>query len=81
MMSARQKRLVTDWDDVPIIMDIPYAARIIGVTPESLVKRCQRGTFPAYHEGKLWRITKDALLRHIEVNSVMPAHSKKDKMG
>jgi len=64
------KNRITAWSEVPIVMDLPFAARIIGVSPEALLKRCQRGTFPAYKEGKLWRVTKDALLKHIEKNSV-----------
>ena len=64
-------RPITSWDDVPIVMDLPMAARIIGTTRESLEKRCHKGTFPAYKEGRLWRIEKGALLAHIEKNSVM----------
>ena len=65
MMNARVK-VVTDWADVPIVMDLPYAARVIGVTPEALTKRCQKGTFPGYKEGKFWRVTKASLIHHIE---------------
>ena len=60
------QRYIIDWDEVPIVVDIPFAARIVGVTPEALIKRCQRGTFPGYKEGKLWRVSKKALLQHIE---------------
>jgi len=46
-----------------------------------LLRRCQRGTFPGYKEGKLWRVTKDALRQHIkdggiareEVNTLPPS--------
>ena len=69
-MIFAQRKNVTNWDDVPVVMDMPFAARILGVTNDSLVKRCQRGTFPGFKEGKLWRVTKEALLQHIEANSV-----------
>ena len=59
-------KVATDWAEVPIIMDLPYAARMIGITPEALAKRCQKGTFPGYKEGKFWRVTKAALINHIE---------------
>jgi hypothetical protein len=57
---------VTSWDDVPIVMDMPMAARIVGQCPEYLKKRAQRGTFPAYKEGSQWRVSKAALKEHIE---------------
>ena len=58
---------ITSWDKVPIVMDLPYAARIVGVTPENLKKRCQRGQFPAYKEGALWRVEKDELRNYMRM--------------
>ena len=62
------RKNITSWDEVPIVMDLPLAARIVGATPEALAKRCQKGTFPGYKEGKLWRVEKEALREHIENN-------------
>jgi hypothetical protein len=56
---------VTDWGNVPLVLDLPLAARIVGSSPEYLKKRAQRGDFPAYKEGKQWRVTKSALIAHI----------------
>lgn len=64
-------KIITSWDEVPVIMDLPMAARLIGVTPESLKKRCQRGTFPAYKEGALWRVDKDRLREYIDSRTVV----------
>ena len=69
---------ITSWDDVPIGMDLPFAARIVGTTPEALVKRCQKGTFPGYKEGKLWRVEKDALREHIAVNMAASRNNADD---
>jgi hypothetical protein len=33
--------------------------------PENLKKRAQRGDFPAYKEGKQWRVAKSALMEHV----------------
>lgn len=68
MKSNKTYRLVTSWEDVPVIFDIPMAARIIGAKPASVKRRCQRGDFPAFKNGKLWRITKEALLKYINEN-------------
>jgi len=75
-----RQNVLTDWADVPIVMDLIYASRIVGVSPEYLKKRAQKGDFPAYKEGNQWRITKDALMRHVGViggraYNIMPAAS------
>ena len=64
-----------DWKEVPVIIDLPMAAQIVGQTPETLQKRCQRGTFPGYKEGGEWRVEKNALFAHINKNSAMPEYS------
>ena len=63
-------RILGSWDDVPIVLDLPLAARIVGQTPGYLKKRAQRGDFPAYKEGSSWRVSKDALRAHIEGRQV-----------
>ena len=60
-----QFKQVTSWEDVPIIMDLPFAARIVGQSPEYLKKRAQRGEFPAFKESGEWRVRKSALMRHV----------------
>jgi len=60
-----------DWDSVPVVIDLPYVARILGVTPETLKLRCLRGKFPAFKEGKNWRVEKCDLRAYIEGNKVM----------
>ena len=56
---------ITSWDEVPIVMDLPYASRIVKQHPGYLKQRAQRGTFPAYKEGNEWRVTKEDLLEYI----------------
>ena len=58
-------RPVTSWDEAPVIMDLPFAARIVGQSPEHLKKRAQRGDFPAFKEGGEWRVRKSALMMHV----------------
>jgi len=62
----RQSKVTTNWDDVPVVMDLPYAARILALTPETLIKRAKAGKFPAYKEGKVWRVRKESLTAHLE---------------
>ena len=61
-----KQKPITSWDEVPLVMDLPLAARIVGQNPEYLKKRAGRGGFPAYKEGGSWRVSKDALREHID---------------
>lgn len=57
----------TNWDDVPIVMDLYKAAYILGVSYDNLKKRALRGDFPAYKEnGHAWRIGKDTLRAYVD---------------
>jgi hypothetical protein len=57
--------LVTDWKDVPLVLDIKTAARILRMNPDYLKQRCSKGTFPAFKEGGKWLVTKAALRIHV----------------
>ena len=66
MANNKAIKLFTNWDDVPIIMDLLLASRIVGQSAEYLKKRAQCGSFPAYKEGNQWRVSKEALMEHIK---------------
>ena len=68
MMQNNKCSLITSWEQVPIIMDLPLAAKILSKTYDNLVKRSKSGTFPAFKVGKEWRVTKDDLIKYIEDN-------------
>ena len=63
-----RQKIITSWDEVPIIMDLPMASRIVGQCLETLKSRARRGEFPAYKEGNEWRGAKEQLIKHIEKN-------------
>lgn len=66
-MSRRQ--IITSWDELPLIMDLPMVSMLLGEHPETLKTKSRKGEFPAFKEGKLWRVEKNALQRHIERNT------------
>lgn len=68
MMQNNKCSLITSWEQVPIIMDLPFVGKILGKTYDNLVKRSREGAFPAFKDGKEWRVTKDDLIRYIEEN-------------
>ena len=51
----------TNWNAVPLMLDITQAAILMQITPENLRKLCQQGKVPAIHIGKEWRIDRDAI--------------------
>ena len=57
--------MLTRWDDLPILLDLPLAARVLGVTGETLKRQAQSGTFPAIKCGKCWRISKRSLREYV----------------
>jgi len=65
-----KSQLITNWEQVPVVIDLPFAARILGQSIETLKKRSQRGEMPgAFKAGRDWRIEKDALRKYIEGRS------------
>ena len=64
------RKAETNWDKVPVFFDLAYAATLLGLSLDSLHKLCQRGQFPAFKVGKLWRVRKCDLVAYIEQQKV-----------
>lgn len=65
-------KFVYNWDEVPVVVDLHYAAALLGVSEECLKKRAQKGQFPAFKATSLWRVTKADLIDYIENQKVKP---------
>ncbi|WP_101698666.1 helix-turn-helix domain-containing protein [Clostridium minihomine] len=66
---ARTK-YVYDWDNVPVIIDLPYASVLLGSSVDCLKRLSRNGVLPAFKHGGEWRVTKDDLRTYIEENKV-----------
>jgi excisionase family DNA binding protein len=64
------RKFETNWERVPIVFDLSYAAALLGVSLDWLHKLAQRGQFPAFKIGKLWRVKKEDLLEYIEKQKI-----------
>ena len=74
---TKKPRYFTSWEDVPIILDIATSALILGIPYDSVRKLIREGTIPASKIGKLWRITKEALMEYLGVKPrEVPCHEK-----
>ncbi|MEG0571317.1 MAG: helix-turn-helix domain-containing protein [Oscillospiraceae bacterium] len=57
----RPTKTITSWDEVPVVMDLTYAARIFCMSAEGLKRLAQTGKFPAFKCGGAWRVSKEQL--------------------
>lgn len=62
----RTKKNTTNWDDVPVIFDLAYAAMLMGVTVEYLQKQAKLGLFPAHKIARVWRVDKDEFREYLK---------------
>ncbi|TQI66227.1 helix-turn-helix domain-containing protein [Clostridium sp. KNHs216] len=60
----------TAWERVPVVFDLPYAATLLNVSLDRIRKLAQRGEFPAFKIGKLWRVNKADMLDYIDRQKV-----------
>lgn len=59
------KKYVTDWSEVPVLVDIPYVAVLFGIHPHTVERKLRAGELKGIKIGREWRITKQALLEYI----------------
>ena len=49
----------TRWEDVPVVIDLPYLAIILKLSYVHLTNLCKKGQLPAFKVGDSWRVEKD----------------------
>ena len=61
-----KRTFIYDWAHVPIIVDIPYVANLLGLSHEWVRSVCVAGTRPAHKIGQnTWRINKSDLMKFV----------------
>jgi predicted site-specific integrase-resolvase len=67
-MAGAKQRNIFDWDnEVPVIMDLAFASRLVGLKPDTLKRLGEKGKLPAFKLSEnSWRIRKCKLLEFIE---------------
>ncbi|MBR1433043.1 MAG: helix-turn-helix domain-containing protein [Ruminiclostridium sp.] len=62
----RNQQNITDWDQVPVVFDVPMAARILAMTDQKIRKMCREGDLPAFKVGEnSWRFNKEAFMEFL----------------
>lgn len=61
----QKQKLIVSWDEVPVLMDLSFAARLLGKSVEWAKKKAQLGELPALKVGDEWRISKSKLREYV----------------
>lgn len=59
------KTNMTNWNDVPLIMDLPTVSSLVGLNPNYLAILARKNELPAFKVGDSWRVDKEDLLCYI----------------
>lgn len=51
-------KVPTNWEKVPLFVDLAYVSLVIGIHTETLKKMARNGEFPACKYGRQWRVEK-----------------------
>ncbi len=63
---ARKSAYIYSWDEVPVIIDVPYAAHLLGCSVNLIRKMCRSGQLKATKVGnEMWRITKADIMEYM----------------
>ena len=62
-------RIVYNWKDVPLCVDLPWVLAILAITEPTALKLLKRGDLQGIKVGNGWRITKEELQRFLREGS------------
>lgn len=63
-MKADIKKTTTirSWDDVPVVVNLPYVAVVLKANPEVIRRHLANGDLKGFKVGREWRINKADLM-------------------
>lgn len=50
---------------LPILIDTTQAANLLGCSPRTIARMCERGMLKACRAGNRWRVNRNALMTYI----------------
>lgn len=68
----RKFAVITRWEDIPLIFDIPIMVRLLGRSYDSVKKMCLQGKIPAFKIGNEWRFDKETVQRWMKAGGENP---------
>lgn len=61
----KKKEPVVGWEQVPIVVDLPYVAVVLGANPEVVRRYLASGVIKGFKVGREWRILKTELMAFV----------------
>lgn len=58
-----REKPITDWEQVPVVFDLPLASVIFGYTVDTLKRKAKTGEFPAHKVFDEWRVDKEEAMQ------------------
>ena len=71
-------RIVYNWKDVPLCVDVPWVCVILAITPNTACKLLKNGDLRGIKAGQEWRITKEELQRFLQEGSARSAKNENE---
>lgn len=62
----QKTKYVTDWAQVPVVVDVPYVSIMLGIHPNTVKKYLRTGVIKGFKVGTEWRICKEAIATFME---------------
>lgn len=63
---AKKKKYIYSWDEIPYIIDPPYAGVVLGCTGATIRRLLREGKLKGFRVGEMWRIKRDDLKAYME---------------
>lgn len=61
----KKQEPVVGWGQVPIVIDLPYVAVVLGANPEVIRRYLASGKLKGFKVGREWRINKSDLMEFV----------------
>lgn len=62
----RQTKFITNWNEVPLVVDLAYVSRLLGISNKYARQLVVSGKIAGFKVGKYWRIKKETLKIYVE---------------
>ncbi len=74
-----KKNYVYCWEQVPLLIDIPYASVLMGVSPETVRRELASGKLKGNKVGREWRILKSDIMARLGANNAFDCTKEEEK--
>lgn len=64
-----KRKYVTDWSQVPVVVDVAYVSVLLGLHPRTVEIYLKKGKLKGKKAGRVWRIPKESLEEYVGRNN------------